>query len=66
MSLENDNVNLANMVRKLERENAELRKDRERLDWLLPCYLMRQEGDTEWKFYMRREDLDRAMELNTN
>ena len=44
----------------------ELRKDRERLDWLLPCYLMRQEGDTEWKFYMRREDLDRAMELNTN
>lgn len=44
----------ASFARRLERENAELRKDKERLDWVLS------HGGRYWLSF--REDIDREME----
>lgn len=41
---------LRNRLDKLERENAELRADKERLDWLEECHGWPEYIDAEWHF----------------
>ena len=60
----------ASFARRLERENAELRKDKERLDWLIDnasiSMLRKDEDGKEWwvelDYSEAREDIDKAME----
>jgi len=60
----------ATFARKLERENAELRKDKERLDWLIGnssiSILRKDEDGEDWwvelSYSEAREDIDQAME----
>jgi hypothetical protein len=54
---------LAMHARKLERENAELRKDKDRLEWLLDNALIQHypTGDPDYKCGIdKRKDIDEA------
>ena len=56
---------LAMHARKLERENAELRKDKERLEWLLDNAIIQHypTGDPDYKCGIdNRADIDEEME----
>ena len=56
-------------LREVQRENAELRKDKERLDWLVDnasvSMLRKEEDGTEWwvelDYSEPRDDIDAAM-----
>ena len=63
----------ASFARSLERENAELRKDKERLDWLVDnasiSMLRKDEDGEEWwvelDYSEPREDIDKEMNQPT-